>query len=661
VGGVVTVVREDGSGRARLVSYVVPAAPDLSLDFAQLREYLVQRLPDYMVPSAFVQLTALPLETTGKVNKAALPAPDFAVTTGREQPSTERERTLCALFAEVLNLPSVGVEDGFFELGGDSIVSIQLVSKAKEAGLVLTARQIFTHKTVRALAAVAGTVDAAPPRDKVSGIGEVPLTPIMAWLRTQGPASQAMYQSVLVRVPAELDEDALLAMLQAVLDRHDALRMHTVGDDGHWTVSILPIGAISAASCLRRVDITGLDDDARTAAIAEGSRAAVARLDPAAAAMVQAVWFDAGPGQLGRLFLAVHHLAVDGVSWRILLADLASAWQSVRAGHGIELAEVVTPFAAWAKELAADAQRPERLAELPAWLAVVDRPAGSWGDRDLDPSVDLVATAGRVRRTVPSELTSALLTSVPAALGASVEDVLLGALALALTSVREARGWPGTANLIEVEGHGRESADPATDLSRTVGWFTTTCPVRLDPGAGAFESVISSPDTLGAVFRRLKEQLRAVSGDRLGYGLLRYLREDTRSRLADLIAPSIGFNYLGRFVSGDASEWSIAGEEGSLGGGGNEDLPMSHVIELTAITDETPEGPRLTATWLWPKDLLSEEDIDMLADNWARVLGALAGHVAARGSAGLTPSDVSLVDLDQSQIDQLETLLRMNQ
>ncbi|HET6710470.1 non-ribosomal peptide synthetase, partial [Amycolatopsis sp.] len=436
----VTVVRDDHTGRARLVSYVVPGTA--GVDPAALREHLLQRLPDYMVPSAFVPLAALPLETTGKIDKAALPAPGFAEAADRQPPRTDRERTLCALFAEVLGLPSVGVDDGFFELGGDSIVSIQLVSRAREAGIALTARQIFTHKTVRELAVVAGSVDTAARRAAVSGTGDVPLTPIMAWLREQSPAHQRMYQSVLLRVPAELDEKTLAEVLEAVLDHHDALRMRRVGPDGEWTLTIPPPGGVDAP--VRRVDIAGSGDVAGV--LAEHARAAAGRLDPAAGAMVQAVWFDAGRDRPGRLFLAVHHLAVDGVSWRILLRDLESAWQAVRSGRRPELPEVGTPFAAWAKELAAEAQRPDLPAELPGWTAVLGGPAASWADRDLDPAVDVVGTAGRLRRTLPPELTQALLTSVPAAFRADVDDVLLAALALALTSVRAARGRPGTAS-----------------------------------------------------------------------------------------------------------------------------------------------------------------------------------------------------------------------
>ncbi|HET6709325.1 condensation domain-containing protein, partial [Amycolatopsis sp.] len=219
---------------------------------------------------------------------------------------------------------------------------------------------------------------------------------------------------------------------------------------------------------------------------------------------------------------------------------------------------------------------------------------------------------------------------------------------------------PGTASLIEVEGHGRQSADPAVDLSRTVGWFTTTHPVRLDPGAGDLESVLAGPDALGAVFRRLKEQLRAVPGEGLGYGLLRYLRADTGATLASLPAPPIGFNYLGRFGAPAAETgWSLAPEEGALGGG-DPDLPLSHVIELTAITEERPEGLRLVATWLWPADLLDEADIALLADNWERVLAALAGQVPSGDDAAAKP-DVSLVDLDQAQLDQLANLLEDEQ
>src|SRR2546421_1738409 len=330
VGQAAVIAREDQAGHKRLVAYVVPAL-DAAADVAALRAHLGQSLPDYMVPSAFVMLQDLPLTPNGKLDRKALPAPELGSSSIRRAPRTPQEEILCGLFAEVLGLDRVGIDDNFFELGGDSIVSIQLVSRARKAGLVITPRAVFQHQTVTALAAVATMVqEAASPVADIA-IGAVPATLILWWLKERGCPFDRFNQSTLLQVPAGQREDHLSAALQAVVDHHDALRLRWVSsaDGGEWGLEIAPPGAVTASTCMSRIEVSGFDEDAIRACIAEHIHAAETRLAPRAGVMIQAVWFDAGAQRAGRLLLTIHHLAVDGVSWRILVPDFVAACEAI--------------------------------------------------------------------------------------------------------------------------------------------------------------------------------------------------------------------------------------------------------------------------------------------------------------------------------------------
>ncbi|MEV5243631.1 amino acid adenylation domain-containing protein, partial [Streptomyces cinnamoneus] len=327
-------VREDQPGTKRLVAYVVPAGEEA--DAEALREHVAGLLPEYMVPAAFVTLDALPMTANGKLDRKALPAPDFrGSSTGRE-PRNAREELLCRLFAEVLGLEKVGIDDSFFALGGDSIISIQVVSRARREGLQLTPRDIFRHRTVEALAAVAQDTTEARPTNAASdsGIGVVPLTPIIQRLKETGGPVDGFNQAMVLQVPGDYDPGVLTRALQAVLDHHDALRMRLSRPaDGTWELEVMPRGSVRAEDVTHHVPATSMT-------LAEAAQAAQGRLNPGTGTMLQAVWFDRGPDTNGQLLLMVHHLAVDGVSWRILLPDLATAYEAVTAGRTPDLEPV---------------------------------------------------------------------------------------------------------------------------------------------------------------------------------------------------------------------------------------------------------------------------------------------------------------------------------
>jgi aspartate racemase len=667
VARVAVVVREDRPGTKLLVAYTVPAgeAPDA----AGLRAHVAAELPDYMVPAAFVVLDELPLNTNGKLDRKALPAPDFGALPAGRAPEGPREELLCRLFAEVLGLPEVGAEDSFFTLGGDSIASIQLVGRARQAGLVLTPREVFRHKTAQALAAAlpesaAERILAADPEGADPALGAVPGTPIIRWLRELGGQIDGFNQSVASPVPGDLTLEQLTAVVQAVLDHHDALRAELVRTDTDWALRIPRRGALRAADVIHRVDVTGLDEERLAAVVDTEGRAAQSRLSPDHGLMVQVVWFDAGPDALGRLLLIVHHLVVDGVSWRILMPDLMAAYEAVTAGREPALEPVWTSFRQWARGLVAAAAAPERVAELPVWttmLAGHEEPP--LGTRALDRTRDVAGTVRQLTVTLPADVTGPLLTTVPTVFRTGVNEVLLTAFALAVTEWNRDRGRPhGGGVLLDLEGHGREELlagiVPDADISRTVGWFTSLFPVRLDPGVPEADraEVLAGGPAAGRALDRVAEQLAALPDNGAGYGLLRHLNDETGPALAALPTPQIGFNYLGRFASGDGEG------DGDGGLGGSDDaMPAAHALELNSLTQDRPDGPRLVASWSWPGELFTEDEVAALADGWFLALRALVTHAAGPGARPAAPaapqkaaSLAPLLDLDQDEIDAFE-------
>ncbi|MFI8546244.1 amino acid adenylation domain-containing protein [Spirillospora sp. NPDC077959] len=650
------VVRDD-----RLVAYVAGSGVDAS----ELRRFAGQDLPDYMVPAAVVELDALPLTVNGKLDRKALPAPDFAAKVSSRAPRTSEEEVLAGLFAEVLGLERVGVGDGFFDLGGDSIIAIQLVSRARQSGLVITPREVFQHQTVEELAATARPVgegervDAEAPG---AGIGQVPATPIMRWFQDLNGPVGGYSQRMLLQVPPDLGVERLTAALQTVLDHHDMLRlrMHADADaDGSQAADnrgtefeVAEPGTVDAAALVRRVDVAGLDTGGLRAVLAAEAEAARRRLDPAAGTMAQLVWFDAGPAESGRLLLTLHHLAVDGVSWRIILPDLVAAW------GGGDLDPVPTSFRRWAQRLAAEASDPARTAELPLWDDILATPDPVLGPRPLDPAADTFGTARHRTLDLPADVTAPLLADVPAAFHGRVNDVLLTGLALAVAEWRRERGTcDETAVLIDLEGHGREEIVPGVDLSRTAGWFTSIYPVRLDAGWVEPADVREGGQAVGTALKRVKEQLREIPDNGIGYGLLRYLDPAAGARLTG--HPQIAFNYLGRSAAPEATDWGPAGQADgdALGTGQDDALGLVHAIEVNAHTRDLPDGPELSATWTWAGGLFDEAAIADLAERWYAALRGLVAHVVDGASdgpvGGFTPSDLSLVDVSQDEIDEL--------
>ncbi|WP_165975617.1 non-ribosomal peptide synthetase [Actinomadura rubrisoli] len=688
VANAAVVDREGHGGGRRLVAYVVPAASgsgggvpqgsaygDQALDSGfqagELREFMARNLPEVMVPAAFVVLDRLPLTPNGKLDKAALPEPGFRGAPYRA-PRTEHEELLAGLFAEALGLDRVGIDDDFFAIGGDSIQSIQVVTRARARGVRIGARQVFECRTVAELAAVAARDErdggGRPVLQELEGggVGWAPLPPVARWIRGWGPGFDRFLQAMVLELPEGVDRAGLAATLDAVLDRHDVLRSRLVANGDGALLLVGAAGTVKADHLLRRVGCDGRWDDAWRGVLLDELDAAAGRLDPAASVMAQFVWFDPGPGSAGRLLVALHHLVVDGVSWRILMPDLAAAWARVRAGEAPDLPPVGTSMRRWAHALVEEAERPERVAELDLWRSVVEGPDPLLGARRLDRAVDVVSTVRGTRVRLPADITEALLTKVPAAFRAEVNDGLLAGLALALARRRRSRGVEETSALIRLEGHGREEAAvPGADLSRTLGWFTTVFPVRLDTAGADLDEAFAGGPAAGRVIKAVKERLRAIPGNGIGYGMLRFLNPATAATLRGYGMGQVGFNYLGRFSAAAQhlpeelrglgfTQVTDVAELAELDAAQDPRMPAPTELDINASVIDTAEGPRLSALFSAPSGVLDPDEVRELADLWCAALEGLARHAAEPGAGGLTPSDVPLVPVGQADIEEWE-------
>ena len=629
----VVIAREDRPGDKRLVGYVTESVTGI-VDPAAVRARLAERLPDYMVPAAVVVLEALPLTVNGKLDKRALPAPEYQDGDRYRAPASAVEEILAGIYAQVLGLERVGVDDSFFELGGDSILSMQVASRARAAGVLCRPRDIFVEQTVAGLAQVArvadgggGTVD--------EGLGQVVATPIMRWLQgVEGPVEQ-FNQTVVVQAPAGVSEADVVVVLQALLDRHAMLRLRVDADGGEgWSLQVPEAGSVHARGCLHSVDV--LSDEALVDARS--------RLNPAAGVMLSALW----AASTGQLALIIHHLAVDGVSWRILLEDCNIAWAQHHSGQPVALPAGGTSFARWASLLDEHARAAAVVDQVDAWRQVAATPAALPA---VHSAVDTYATAGHLSAELDAETTRMLFGEVPAAFHAGVHDILLIAFGLALAEFLDNRDAPIG---IDVEGHGRhEELGADVDLSRTVGWFTAKYPVSLAVGPLSWAQVVAGEAALGAVIKDAKEQLRALPND-LTYGVLRYLNPEVD---LDGVDQPIGFNYLGRLgaagVEPSDDLWRISQEGLSFTAAAAAlALPLAHSLDLDAGTVDTDTGPHLHADWTWAPSALDHAQVTRLSQLWFDALAGICAHVRS-GGGGLTPSDVAPARLNQQQIDEL--------
>ncbi|MBN0977507.1 non-ribosomal peptide synthetase [Pseudomonas hygromyciniae] len=619
----------DAPSGKQLAAYLVSDASDHAALREALKAHLKAHLPDYMVPAHLMVLDSMPLTANGKLDRRALPQPDpEANRQAYVAPSNELELSLAAIWCAVLNVQQVGLHDNFFELGGDSILSIQVVSRARQAGIHFSPRDLFQHQTVQALATVATRSEQITAEQGVL-TGPSGMTPIQHWFFDSPiPARHHWNQALLLAPVQALDPRRLEQALLAVLEHHDALRLSFTQRDAQWHAEHL---AVPEGGVLWLAQVTDMQQCEALFADAQRS------LDLEHGPLLRALLVDGPMGQQ-RLLVAIHHLVVDGVSWRVLLEDLQNVYRQLSDGQALSLPAKTSALRDWAARLQAYASSESLREELSLWQqqlagpAVelpVDRPRGSLRNRDAE-TVSVRLDAGRTRQ---------LLQQAPSAYRTQVNDLLLTALARVLCR------WSGHAStLIQLEGHGRETLFDDIDLTRSVGWFTSAYPLRLTP------LDIEEASGQGASIKAIKEQLRAVPHKGLGYGVLRYLADSTcRQAMAALPSASLTFNYLGQFDQSFDSQALFHPLEASAGPAHDPDAPLPNALSV----DSQVYGGELVLRWTFSREQYEHPTISELADAYLGELQSLIAHCLRDDAGGLTPSDFPLAHLTQAQLDAL--------
>lgn len=624
------IARDEADGHKRLIAYIVAARHTVP-PTSELRDYLGQRLPSYMIPSAFVTLQSIPVTRNGKVDRRALPEPEQIrpeLDRSFIAPRNEVEETLAAIWCQVLGLDQVGTHNNFFELGGDSILSLQIVARANRAGLRLTPKQLFEHPTIGELAAVANTTREIQ-FEQGAVTGNVPLTPIQHWFfERELPDPDHWNMAVMLEVKRALKHTHLQKAVEHLFAHHDALRMRFVREESGWIQSN---SGYEDFAPFTQVDLSSLMERERIPTMEAVANTFQASLDLSDGRPARFVLFNLGGWQNARLLIIIHHLVMDGVSWRVLLEDLETACEQLACGEPVELASKTASFKQWAERLTDYAQS-----------AVLRRQLAYWTEQRLQPNTRLpldyvdgdnsTASARTVNIELGTEETRELLQDLPAIYNTQINDVLLAALARAF------QRWTGDrATLVELEGHGREEIFDDVDLSRTVGWFTTHFPVllRLPEQASVANSV-----------KAIKEQLRAIPERGIGYGVLRYLCDDAQA-LRSLPQPEVSFNYLGQFdnVLPESSLFALATD--SVGAAQSLKASRGQVLRINASV--TNGQLRLALTY--SENLHRQDTIEQVGQWFVAELREIITHRPA--AKGYTPSDFPQAELNQQELDRL--------
>jgi amino acid adenylation domain-containing protein/non-ribosomal peptide synthase protein (TIGR01720 family) len=602
--------REESPGERYLVLYLVFDRSLPALSTSELRNLLKQRLPDYMIPRTFIVLDEFPLTSNGKIDRQALPVPDGMRPDLDQEfvaPSSDVEKELARIWAQVLGVDQVGTHDNFFELGGDSILMIQIISRAHQAGISLTLRQVFQHQTIAELAqlpSLGQTIEA----EQSLITGDMPLTPAQHWFIEQEMVEPHHYnQAVLLELRQPMRAALLKRVVDRLLEHHDGFRLRLAKNHSGWR-QFISSGRDERVFSV--VDLSSLPAPVHRSAIEKAAERQQASLSLSDGPVLRFTLFDRGSEQTARLLIVVHHLTIDGVSWRILLEDLQSAYEQLARAEEIVLPPKTTSFKLWAERLTAHAQNEEVRREVRYWVTdsrrrrqaiPLDYPGGD----------NTVGSARLLTVFLNAGETQSLLQNIPTAYSTRIDEVLL--TALVLTFAR----WTGRKRLlVDLESHGREEIFPDVDLSRTIGWFTAIYPVLLDIGGA------SGPR---AALQAVKAQLRELPNRGLSYGLLRYLttNSEIKEQLRELPQADVIFNYLGQFDQSfsESSYFKLAPEPN--GTRRNRGQNRRHLLEVNGSI----VGRELHLTWIYNEKLHRESTIRHLAHGFREALQVLIAGV----------------------------------
>ncbi len=629
--------KEDQVGKKRLVAYLTLKNSHVPL-VSELREFLKNKLPDYMIPSGFMILDSMPLTPTGKIDRKALPPLD------QDRPELESEfvaprsaieMKLAEIWREVLGIEQVGIHDNFFELGGDSILSIQVIARANQAGMKLSAKQLFQSPTIAELAERVTIVQPIRAEQTVAP-SIASLTPIQRWfferqLKHPGHWNQA----VLLMSNQRLDGIRLRIVLDHLIQHHDALRLRFEPIKFGWRQKIASEPEPTPFIC---ADLSQISEGDLTEAIEAIGAELQASLNLHNGPLIRMALLKMPSDQLDRLLIVIHHLAVDAVSWRIILEDLLTGYNQLAKGATIHLPAPSTSYLTWAHKLVEYAQSPTIVKELQYWLNL-DRTAAAPLPLDYpqNRSANTEGSTAEVAVSLCKKDTQALLKEVPPVYGTEINDVLLTGL------VQTFSQWTGRRSLlIDLEGHGREDIGEELDLSRTVGWFTTIFPVviklerSIDPG----EALV-----------QVKETLRQIPNRGMSYGLLRYLNENHRlvEPLKHQPQPEVSFNYIGQLDQVRLQSMQVKLSNEPIGPLRHPSDQRTHLISISASIT----AGRLQLIWSYSENHFRRETIEKLAQQYISALHKLIDHCLAAQSSYYTPSDFSEADLSQAELNDI--------
>jgi amino acid adenylation domain-containing protein/non-ribosomal peptide synthase protein (TIGR01720 family) len=629
-------VREDKTGNKRLVAYFV-ANQESSFSISDLRNFLKKKLPEYMIPSAFVQLKVLPLTPNGKIDRQALPEPDNIKPelAGKfVAPRNPIEETIAKIWSGVLKVEQVGIHDNFFELGGDSIISIQIVARLNQAGLQLTPKQLFDSPTVAELAAIATDVSTLHV-EQTPVMGLVPLTPIQRWFFEQNLSEPHHWnQSLLLEVPTEINLALLEQAVQYLQHHHDALRLRFVRQESSWQQINAGLDEVAKVPFVYK-DLSQLPTTQQEAELQAIACELQASLNLEQGLLMRVALFNLGEKQAKRLLLIIHHLAVDGVSWRVLLEDFEQAYQQLSQKQAVQLPLKTTSFKRWSEFLHEYAQSSQLQQEMDYWLKTSFQSVSRL-PIDYPDSGNTEEFSSTVSVCLSVEETKVLLQDVPAAYHTQINDVLLTALVQCLNQ------WTGENSLlVDLEGHGREAIDDSINLTRTVGWFTTIFPVLL-----SLEDISQPTEALKAI----KEQLRSIPNRGIGYGVLRYLSQDSSviRQMQTLPQAEVRFNYLSQFdqLLPETSLFKFINQSAGI----SRSLRNNRRY-LLDINGFVLDG-QLQLEWTYSQQIHRASTIERVAKGFVNALRSLISHCQSANSFGFTSSDFPEANLSQKQLEQ---------
>ncbi|PSB17677.1 non-ribosomal peptide synthetase [Phormidesmis priestleyi ULC007] len=624
----VVILREDQPGDKRLVAYIVASTE--SIDTREVSRFLKEKLPDYMVPSAFVQLAALPLTANGKCDRRALPAPQASINSATRfvLPSTSTEKILAAIWAQALGLTEVGIYDNFFELGGDSIKAIQVVSRLAQHNLRIKERHLFQFPTIAEL--VQQAVLHENQADQRIVLGIVPLTPIqLRFLSTYPGKKHHFNQSIMLATAERWNVDALRCVVRQIQCHHDALRLRFRTID---EAIVQECADVEHCFDLEVIDLVGQVD-------------AIHRLETEADRVQSSMDLDHGPlirfmlfhlDQGDRLLMAAHHLVIDGVSWRILLEDLAQGYDQACAGSEIRFPAKTDSYQRWSMTLQEYSTSQLLQQEVEYWQHLTNTVVDTF-TIDVPEGENLVRDSCTLDFALTPEETDSLLKKVHRPYNTEINDILLTALAHAL------HRWCGYRSfLIDLEGHGRVDDIDGVDVCRTVGWFTSIYPVLLDLG---------STSDLGYQIKSIKEMLRQIPHKGIGYGIWCYLILNEQERNAWIDQQSaILFNYLGR-IDEDIrfSRFDLAEEP--CGNLIDPESARTHELEFSGFVHEG----KLRFSVTFSTDRFHLQTIQRLLENYEQALKEIVEHCQQQQTIELTPADLTYDNLSLEEFEEIFT------